>query len=222
MGGSSQPEVPPPPLGEARPYGYLPAPDLGFPGPLWTPDHPPTGVWDRVRGGRGSGPARRPASEIVWSWVGAFVGIFAIVWPSTLMLPGVESIFLIGSFGASAVLVYGVPFADLAQPRNVLGGHVVSAAVGVTVQQLVPHDVALASALAVATAIAAMHLTRTLHPPGGATALIAVIGGMSITNLGYTYVVAPVGISAVLMLAIGVVVNNLSANPARHYPKYWW
>lgn len=223
MRSRGEPDIPPPPLGLANPHLHPPPPGLGFPGPPPpAPDAAPIGLWARVRGGRGESPARRPAGEVVWSWVGAFLGIYAIVWPSTLMLPGVESVFLIGSFGASAVLVYGVPFADLAQPRNVLGGHVLSAAVGVTVQHLIPHDVALASAVAVATAIAVMHLTRTLHPPGGATALIAVIGGMTITDLGYLYVVAPVGVSALLMLAIGVVVNNLSGNPARHYPKYWW
>jgi CBS-domain-containing membrane protein len=216
-----QEAVPPPPLGFADLRRQPPPPGAGFPG---SSDAVPEGrvAWrDRFRGGRGDAPARRPAPEVLWSWVGAFLGILAIVWPSTQMLPGTESIFLIGSFGASAVLVYGVPLADLAQPRNVLGGHVVSAAVGVTVQLLV-HDVTLAAALAVATAIAAMHVTRTLHPPGGATALIAVIGGMTITDLGYLYVLMPVGASAALMLLVGFVVNNLSGNPARHYPKYWW
>ncbi|WP_370326227.1 HPP family protein [Euzebya sp.] len=218
---SDERDMPPPPLGYAQVHRHPPPPGLGFPGPPPEIPEVPVGLLARARGGRGEGPARRPVSEVVWSWLGAALGIYAIVWPSTQMLPGTESVFLIGSFGASAVLVYGVPFADLAQPRNVLGGHVVSAAVGVTVQHLVG-DLALASAIAVATAIAAMHVTRTIHPPGGATALIAVIGGMGITDLGYTYVVAPVGVSAVAMLAIGIVVNNLSRNPARHYPKYWW
>lgn len=214
-------EPPPPPLGLADPHRHPPPPGLGFPGP--PPDIPasPVPLLRRARGGRGSGPARRPAGEVVWSFVGAVAGIYAIVWPSSAMLPQAESVFLIGSFGASAVLVYGVPFADLAQPRNVIGGHVVSAAVGVTVQHLV-HDLALAASLAVALAIVAMHVTRTIHPPGGATALIAVIGGMTITDLGYAYVVAPVGASAAMMVVIGVVINNLSRNPARHYPKYWW
>lgn len=66
-----------------------------------------------------------------------------------------------------------------------------------------------------------MHLTRTLHPPGGATALIAVIGGDSIHALGYRYVVSPVLLGSLLMLLVALLVNNMSANPKRHYPVYW-
>ena len=80
----------------------------------------------------------------------------------------------------------------------------------------------LACALAVSVSIAVMHLTRTLHPPGGATALIAVIGGDSIQQLGYYYVISPVLLGASIMLLVGLLVNNLSRNPKRHYPVYWW
>ena len=77
----------------------------------------------------------------------------------------------------------------------------------------------LAAAMAVSTAIALMHLTRTLHPPGGATALIAVIGGESVHNMGYWFVLAPVGLGAVMMLIVALLVNNLAAN--RKYPEFW-
>lgn len=90
---------------------------------------------------------------------------------------------LIGSFGATAVLVYGAIRSPLGQPRNVFGGHVISALIGVLSYQLVGDIVWLAAGLAVSTAIAAMHMTRTLHPLDGATALIAVIGGDSVHNL---------------------------------------
>jgi len=95
------------------------------------------------------------------------------------------------SFGASAVLLYGAPRSPLAQPRNLIGGHLVSAVIGVSAWMLFQQYPWLAAALAVATAIAAMHLTRTLHPPGGATALIAVIGSDKIHDLGYLYVLLP-------------------------------
>jgi len=78
----------------------------------------------------------------------------------------------------------------------------------------------LASSVAVATAIAAMHVTKTLHPPGGAIALIAVIGGAQIYQLGYLYAVMPVGIGALIMLLIALVVNNIPKT--RSYPKFWW
>jgi CBS-domain-containing membrane protein len=71
----------------------------------------------------------------------------------------------------------------------------------------------------VATAIAVMHLTKTLHPPGGATALIAVIGSDKIHALGYFYMVVPVGIGALIMLTVALLVNNIPKN--RRYPHFW-
>jgi len=94
--------------------------------------------------------------------------------------------------------------------------------VGVTVAKIMSGDLLLASAIAVSVSIAIMHLTRTLHPPGGATALIAVIGGEAITDLGYYYVISPVLFGSLIMLLVGLLVNNLSSNPKRHYPVYWW
>ncbi|HBB40113.1 MAG TPA: hypothetical protein DC005_01450 [Proteobacteria bacterium] len=81
-------------------------------------------------------------------------------------------------------------------------------------------DLSLARAVAVATAIAVMHALRCLHPPGGATALIAVIGGAKIHALGYLYALIPAGLGALVMLIIAVLVNNLA--PTRRYPEYWW
>jgi CBS-domain-containing membrane protein len=78
----------------------------------------------------------------------------------------------------------------------------------------------LASSIAVATAIAAMHATKTLHPPGGATALIAVIGSQKIHHLGYLYAIIPVGSGAVIMLAVALLVNNIPKN--RRYPEFWF
>lgn len=77
----------------------------------------------------------------------------------------------------------------------------------------------LAAALAVSIAIALMHLTKTLHPPGGATALIAVIGGDSVHQLGYLYVFVPAGLGALVMLIIALLVNNVAPN--RRYPEFW-
>jgi CBS-domain-containing membrane protein len=77
-----------------------------------------------------------------------------------------------------------------------------------------------AAAFAVATAIAVMHATRTLHPPGGATALIAVIGGDSIHDLGFLYVLLPVATGAVIMLIVALMVNNLAGS--RKYPEFWF
>ena len=178
--------------------------------------------FERMRGGE-TCPPRKPLSKIGWSWLGAFAGIYAISLLNELLYFNQSvRLFLIGSFGASAVLIYGAPMAEFSQPRNLVYGHLVSAAVGVTMFQLVPYSVALAAALAVSIAIVAMHLTRSLHPPGGATALIAVIGGSEIHGLGYWYLLSPVLPGVVIMLVVAVLVNNLSSNPKRHYPKYWF
>jgi len=126
---------------------------------------------------------------------------------------------IIGSFGASAVLIYGAVKSPLAQPRNLIGGHLFSALIGVASYQYFSSNLWFASALAVATAIAVMHATKTLHPPGGATALIAVIGSQRIHDLGYLYVLVPVGIGALIMLVVALAVNNIPGT--RKYPEFW-
>jgi CBS-domain-containing membrane protein len=130
-----------------------------------------------------------------------------------------DLVMVIGSFGASAVLIYGAISSPLAQPRNLVGGHLVSALVGVTCYKLFPSHMWFASAVAVATAIAMMHATKTVHPPGGATALIAVIGSTKVHNLGYLYVIIPSGLGAVVMLVVAVLVNNIPRG--RRYPEFW-
>ena len=159
-------------------------------------------------------------SEIFWSWIGAFFGIGAVAFINYNIFKGTDLVMIIGSFGASAVLIYGAIRSPLAQPRNLIGGHIISAIVGVTIYKLLHNQMWLAAAVAVATAIAIMHATRTLHPPGGATALIAVIGSPKVHNLGYLYAVIPAGLGAVIMLLIAVLINNIPAS--RQYPEYWF
>ncbi len=166
-------------------------------------------------------PPRAPMAEVVASWIGGFLGILAVGFLGSLENLGEEELlFLIGSFGASAVLIYGAPTVPYAQPRNLVGGHVISAAIGVAVFSLLPEPIYLSGALAVATAIAAMHLTKTIHPPGGASALIAVIGSTKVHGLGFLYVLTPVGAGALIMLVVALLVNNLF--PQRRYPQFWW
>jgi len=149
-------------------------------------------------------PPRVSLSEVVWSWIGAFLGIVAVSYIEHYFLEDTDLVMVIGSFGATAVLLYGAIKSPLAQPRNCLGGHLISAFIGVACYKLFPAQMWLASALAVATAIAVMHLTKTLHPPGGATALIAVIGSTKIHNLGYLYAIIPVGLGAIIMLVVAL------------------
>ncbi|MCP4713905.1 MAG: HPP family protein, partial [Deltaproteobacteria bacterium] len=98
--------------------------------------------------------------------------------------------------------------------------HLLSAVIGVAAYKLFFFSPWLASSIAVATAIAVMHATKTLHPPGGATALIAVIGSQKIHALGYLYVLIPVGLGAAVMLIVALLVNNIPQS--RKYPEFWW
>jgi CBS-domain-containing membrane protein len=169
--------------------------------------------------GNSKSPVGVGPMEILWSWIGGFLGIAAVAVLNYKVLSGIGYLFIIGSFGASAVLIYGAIRSPLAQPRNFVGGHVVSAFVGVTSYMLFPENLWLASAFGVATAIAAMHFSKTLHPPGGATALIAVIGGESIHNLGYLYVLIPTFAGSLVMLVVALLVNNIPNS--RKYPEFW-
>ena len=158
-------------------------------------------------------------SEIVWSWIGAFLGIASVASLNYTVFEGTDLVMIIGSFGASAVLIYGAIKSPLAQPRNLMGGHVFSAIIGVMSYKMLHGNMWLASSVSVATAIAVMHATKTLHPPGGATSLIAVIGSEKIHDLGYLYVLMPAGLGAAIMLIVALLVNNIPKR--RRYPEFW-
>lgn len=128
---------------------------------------------------------------------------------------------LIGSFGASAVLIYATPTSPLAQPRNVIGGHFLSAIVGCAWRVAInrfEHSVTVA--LAVSTSIVVMQFTETVHPPGGATALIAVTTYPLLPWANFLFIFVPVLTGSVLMLIIALIVNNLSSH--RTYPSWWF
>ncbi len=158
-----------------------------------------------------------------WTFLGAFIGIGAIGVIQGGHFGEMDNVFLIGSFGASAVLIFGATNSPLAQPRNLIGGHLVSALVGVTIHKLISDELWLSSALAVSLSIVCMQISKTMHPPGGATALIANIGSEKIKNLGYQYVISPVGTGVFILLLVALIVNNIPKH--RDYPyqkKGFW
>ena len=166
------------------------------------------------------GPPRVQLSEIAWGWLGGFLGVGLVAGLNYLVLSSTGLLLLVGSLGASAFLIYGTPKSPLAQPRNLVGGHILSALVGVTAAKLFPGHLWLAAALAVSTSIAVMQFTRTGHPPGGDTALIAVIGDAKIQELGYFYAVMPVAAGVLILLWVALIVNNIPKT--RKYPEYWF
>lgn len=150
--------------------------------------------------------------------IGAFIGLLATAALTTLALGnGPDWPLLIAPIGASAVLLFAVPASPLAQPWSILGGNCMAAIVGVTCAQWIG-DVPLAAALAVSISLGLMLTFKCLHPPSGAVALTAIIGGPAITELGYVFVVWPVAVNSLLLLAIAVAFNRLTGKGYPHRP----
>lgn len=156
------------------------------------------------------------ATDKVFGGIGAFVGILGLLWAARYAMPQ-SSLLVVASMGASAVLFFAAPNSPLAQPWAFAGGHLVSALSGVTCYQIIP-DAFTAAAAAVSIAVLLMHFLHCLHPPGGATALFAVLGGDAVHDLGFGYVLMPVGLNVALFLSLAILVNNYLI-PRRNYPS---
>ena len=115
---------------------------------------------------------------------------------------------LVAPMGASAVLLFAVPSSPLAQPWSILGGNTISALVGVTAARAI-HDPAVAAAAAVAFSIGVMSVLRCLHPPGGAAALTAVLGGPAVASAGYMFPLVPVGLNSLALVLCGIAFHKL-------------
>lgn len=154
--------------------------------------------------------------EHFWAFVGSFIGLGTICYLNFEVLSKYDLTLLIGSFGASCVLIYGAIGSPLAQPKNLFNGHLISAIIGVTVYKLIGDIIWIAAPLAVSLSIIGMQMAKSLHPPGGATALIAVTGGPSITGLGYMYVLSPVFTGVTILFIAALIFNNIPHK--RQYP----
>ncbi|NEX62188.1 HPP family protein [Noviherbaspirillum galbum] len=158
-------------------------------------------------------PVHAGKRERLYSCMGACIGLLLTEWVSRTAL-GTINPWFIAPMGASAVLLFAAPSSLLAQPWSLLGGNLLSAFIGVSVAKEVP-DPGLAAALAVGIAIAGMFSLRCLHPPSGAVALTAVLGGPSVTAAGYKFLWQPVALNSVLLLVVALVFNNVLR---RRYP----
>lgn len=160
--------------------------------------------------------------EKIISAAGAFLGILAVYWGTRWCFPDgfmhtAGTLIMVTSMGASAVLLFAVPQGALSQPWSVVGGHLLSAFVGVSIQQLFP-DQTWTPALAVGLAVGVMHYLRCMHPPGGATALAAVIGGPEIYRLEYYYLLMPILINVTSIMVTAIAFNALFS--WRRYPAH--
>lgn len=154
-------------------------------------------------------------SEKLIAAIGGGLSILVLVSVSFWALPAPGAVAIITSMGASAVLLFAVPHGQLSQPWPVLAGHGISALIGVACARYISNPF-LAAACAVGLAIGVMHQFKCIHPPGGATAFTAVMGGSAIRQLGFSFVLFPVFMNAAVMVGLAVLIN--SAFPWRRYP----
>ncbi|MHB1083465.1 MAG: HPP family protein [Thiobacillus sp.] len=155
------------------------------------------------------------------SAVGGLLGILAVGWCSYFLLgKNSGAILIISSMGSSAVLLFAAPHSAMSQPWPLVGGHLVSALIGVVCAHWLANDLTLAAAMAVALSIAAMYSLRCLHAPGGATAVAAVLGGETVNALGWEFVLTPVMLNVVVILTVAVLFNY--PFEWRRYPQCWY
>lgn len=160
--------------------------------------------------------AARFVRERLLGGMGALIGLLGTgLLAHYLYGPIVQMPLIVAPFGASAVLLFAVPASPLAQPWAVLGGNILSAIVGVTVANL-GLDQLVAASIAIGASISAMALLRCLHPPGGAVALTAVLGGPAILSGGYLFALAPVGLGTLLLVAMAWLFHRVSGHSYPH------
>ncbi|RQV84803.1 HPP family protein [Burkholderia anthina] len=180
----------------------------------------------------GSSPSRRTLRQWLHSFIphpmalgwrerlrsctGALVGI-ATVGVTMRLLPGVPGLvpLLVAPMGASAVLLFAVPASPLAQPWSIIGGNLVAATVGVACAQWIA-DPVTAAAVAIACAIGGMFALRCVHPPSGAVALTAVVGGPAIHALGFGFVLQPIALQSAILLSAALVYHALTGHRYPH------
>ena len=156
-------------------------------------------------------------TEKLVSGLGAFLGIFLVFYSSSFFVQGTSLYLIVASMGASAVLLFAVPHGPLSQPWSLIGGHLVSAVIGVSCAKFVP-DVFIAAPLAVGLAVSTMYYLHCIHPPGGATALSAVVGSSAVHELGYQFILTPVLINVIAIISVAIVFNYFFK--WRRYPAY--
>lgn len=189
----------------------------------WVPLHPfCKEYWSKFAGlsFRIGVPARgsnHPAHSLI-SFIGSFVGMLLV---ALIFSDLAADALLMASLGATSVLVYAAPTSPMAQPRNVIGGSVIGAVVGVAMNYAFRDTSVewIGSALAVSLTILIMDATNTPHPPAGATALLPLIGSQEIRDLGFLYIAYPVLASEAVLLLVALVVNNFAR--FRSYPLWW-
>jgi CBS domain-containing membrane protein len=174
-------------------------------------------ILEMWRGWLGDDPHPASHGEKLLSALGAFLGILGVLIISHGVIGSQGTALIVTSMGASAVLLFAAPHSPLSQPWPVLGGHMLSSAIGITCVLLI-QDTLAAAAVAVAVSITVMYYLRCLHPPGGAAALAVVMGGDMVHGLGYAYLVTPLLLNVLVLLSVAMLFNAPFAH--RRYPLW--
>ncbi|OCL92594.1 HPP family protein [Arcobacter porcinus] len=147
--------------------------------------------------------------EIVFTFIGSFIAIVTIGY----LTKTYDNLLIMGSFGASCVLLFAFPKSPFSQPRNIIFGHFISSFVGLFFLHFLGNDY-ISMALALAVAIALMMATKTVHPSAGSNPLI-----IFLLASNWNYLIFPTLTGAILLVIVGLFYNNLHKN--RVYPLYW-
>jgi len=159
--------------------------------------------------GGGHAPSRTNFADAITGAVGGLLCIFVLL----CLTNYTGATWLMASLGGSCVLVFVVWNAPLSQPRNIIGGHLISAFIGLAMYSLLGSNIVSIS-LGVGLTIFFMALSGVIHPPAGANPIIIILGGYS-----WSYLLMPVLIGAVIIVLFGLLINNL--RQTRKYPQYW-
>ncbi|MGB5301207.1 MAG: HPP family protein [Thiogranum sp.] len=141
----------------------------------------------------------QPLAVVLKAGIGGLLAIAAVAWLSTVS----GNPLLMAPFGATCVLLYSVPNSPLSQPANVIGGHLVSTAIGLLLHMFLPVEW-WSLGLAVGLAIAAMAVLRVTHPPAGADPLVVFFD-----NPGWAFLGLPVALGSLALIVIAWLFHRL-------------
>ena len=163
----------------------------------------------KLRGDNVDLPPKPVGKHVAVAWLGGFLAIAAVA----ELTHALSEAMILGSFGASCVLIFGYPDVPFSQPRNVIAGHVLSSAVGVLFLKVFGPGW-WSVAMAAGTAIALMMVTRTVHPPAGSNPVIVFL-----SQPGWNFILFPTLAGALVLVLVALIYNNVTR--AGRYPKYW-
>lgn len=160
--------------------------------------------------GGGALPPKPKATDLLRSFVGGFVGILGL----SLLTKLVDQPMLMAPFGATCVILFAASASPLAQPRNVIGGHLVATLIGLVALYAIGDDI-YTMAAAVGVTIAAMQYLRVLHPPAGANPIVIIVAG----SYGFDFLVFPALLGSIFLVGVASLINNIGS--PNNWPVYW-